>query len=255
MPNKKWEESSVFKSDNRVSKLEQKITELEQKLSTSIDEQQIKNIFQELQNTSISQTDAPKLNIASALEQAIGRGELEHRWTMPNRGDIFVLVGDTLPSEGIFYVCFISGTWTQLFTSSVAGGSRTINAWIDPTSASTTVAKITIGPMPFAGAFVKVTLKCKEGETNGATAQLVDIHKQTAANENNDTSTTVFTTTGNRPTITNTNKAGSHTFSGGAATPNDDVTTFAKGDWLYIYSDQLGTGLTALSIGIEVTPI
>jgi len=118
-------------------------------------------------------------------------------------------------------------------------------AYFDPTSASTTVSKATIGPLPFAGTFVKATLKCVDGETNGATAQLVDIHKQTAANEDTDTATTIFTTQGNRPTITNTHKAGN--------TTTFDVTTFAKGDYLYILSDVLGTGLTGLYVGIEVT--
>jgi hypothetical protein len=119
-----------------------------------------------------------------------------------------------------------------------------IYARLDPTSASTTTAKISVGPLPFAGTFVKATLKTVPGETCGATTQIVDIHLQTAANENTDTDSTVFSTQANRPQITNTNKSGN--------TSTFNTTTFAKGDWLYIYSDQAGTGLTGLEIGIEV---
>lgn len=137
-------------------------------------------------------------------------------------------------------------TFSAIPIADVPKQTRMIVALIDPTAASTSAAKAVVGPMPVDGTFVEVTIKCKEGETNGATSQIVDVHLQTAANENTDTTTTIWSTQANRPTITNTNKAGS--------SASFNTTQFSKGDWLYIYSDQLGTGLTALSVGIEFTP-
>ena len=117
-----------------------------------------------------------------------------------------------------------------------------IGGEFDPTSASTTIAKLKIGPLPFSGTFVKVTIKTIGTETNGATSQVVDVDLQTAANENTETHSTIFNT---NPTITDTNKSGNST--------DFLISTFAKGDWLYILSDVAGTGLTGLEIGIEVT--
>lgn len=298
---KYWEGSGVFQSSDRIRKFESKITELENLISKigneAILRRDIKLAHSELHNDN-TELESPKLNISGPLEQTIGRGELQHRFETPKRGDIFVLtqvgINSAATASGAVYVCFDDGNWSHLASKNVVDGStapngtvhdisygygvgsifidttndeayicvdntdgaavwkaitnsatrRVISAWIDPTSASTSVAKITIGPMPFAGTFIKVTLKCKEGETNGATAQLVDIHLQTAANENTDTSTTIWSTQANRPTITNTNKSGN--------TTTFNTAGFAKGDWLYIYSDQAGTSLTALAIGIEV---
>ena len=115
-----------------------------------------------------------------------------------------------------------------------------ISGEFDPTSASTSIAKLKIGPLPFSGTFVRTTIKCIGTETCGATSQIVDVHLQTAANENTDTSATVHSP---NPTITDTNKSGNST--------NFSTSTFAKGDWLYVFSDQLGTDLTGLEIGIE----
>ena len=122
--------------------------------------------------------------------------------------------------------------------------THTIFVRFDPTNPSITVAKISFGPMPFTGSFIKATVKTIPGETCGATAQIIDIHKQLSDYDNTDTSNTLFTPQTNRPQITNTNKIGS--------TTAFDVATFIKGDWIYIFSDQLGTGLTGLQIGIEV---
>ena len=98
--------------------------------------------------------------------------------------------------------------------------------------------------MPFAGTFVKATIKSYNVATVGGL--YVDIHKQTAANEDTNTCTTVFTTQTNRPTIANAHYAGN--------TTTFEVSTFAKGDWLCIYVDVGDTGITVLQIGIEVTP-
>lgn len=122
--------------------------------------------------------------------------------------------------------------------------SRLVAFWIDPTGPSTSVAKITVGPMPVAGTFLRVTAKTKEGETCGATSQLVDVHLQLAADQNTDTSATIWATQANRPAITNGNKEGASTLF--------DTLGFSKGDFFLVYSDQLGDGLTALAVGIEV---
>lgn len=110
---------------------------------------------------------------------------------------------------------------------------------------STTVPKLIIGPMPFAGTFVKLTIKSYAVAAESAIR--VDLHKQTAANEDTaSTSTTVFTTQTNRPTIAAAHYAGN--------TTTFEVSTFAKGDWLYFFLDVDDSGITVIQFGLEVTP-
>lgn len=112
---KKWEGSGVFgTSSNRIVKLEEKIADLEQKLSIALDEQKVKEIFQELQNRDILQIDVPKLNISGALDQTIDRGKLADRFPMPKKGDIFVVTEDLPTETGTVYVCFLDGVWSEV---------------------------------------------------------------------------------------------------------------------------------------------
>jgi len=109
---------------------------------------------------------------------------------------------------------------------------------------STTVPKLIIGPMDCAGTFVKLTIKSYEVAAESAIR--VDLHKQTAANEDSNTSTTVFTTQTNRPTIAAASYAGH--------TDTFEVSTFADGDWLYFFLDVDDSGITVINFSLKFTP-
>lgn len=103
-----------------------------------------------------------------------------------------------------------------------------------------------IARIPNACTIVSVHVKTNENVTIGATAWIGDIHKILAANVNTDgQGTTIYTTQGNRPTITNGNM-------GNTATA-PDVTAIADGDYLAFYTDQAGTGAATISISLEVS--
>lgn len=121
---------------------------------------------------------------------------------------------------------------------------HTKEAVMDVTVASTTVPYHVLR-MPAAGTITDVRAKLGENKTNGATSSIFDVHKIPVANENTDgQGTTIFTTSGNRPTITNGNMVSS--------TTAPDVTTFAAGDWLAFYTDQSGTTATAATVNVTV---
>jgi hypothetical protein len=101
-------------------------------------------------------------------------------------------------------------------------------------------------PCPAAGTITNIEVKLNESEECGATSLIVDVHKILAANLATDkVGTTIYTTQGNRPTVTN----GNHYVD--AAQP--DVTTFAAGDWLAFYIDQVGTNVTSCTIAVTST--
>ena len=110
---------------------------------------------------------------------------------------------------------------------------------------STSVPKLRRGPMPFAGTFVRLTISSYAVAAESAIR--VDMHKRTAANEDSNTSTTVFTTQTNRPTIAATHYAGH--------TDTFEVSTFAKGDWLDFFLDVDDSGIPVIDFGLEVTPL
>jgi hypothetical protein len=100
--------------------------------------------------------------------------------------------------------------------------------------------------MPMAGTITGVEVAAGDNLTNGATSSIFDVHKIPAANVNTDgQGTTIFTTQGNRPTISNGNKKSTTTL--------PDVLAFAVGDWFAFYTDVSGSTLTVASIGMRVT--
>jgi hypothetical protein len=114
-------------------------------------------------------------------------------------------------------------------------------------TASTTVPSLIIGPMPVAGTIDQVTAKLGNNETCGATSIIFDVHKILAANVDTDgQGTTIYTTQANRPTIANTHKATT------ATAP--DVTALAQGDYLAVYVDQAGTGVTQAEVSVRFDP-
>lgn len=116
---------------------------------------------------------------------------------------------------------------------------------VDGAVASTTVPYALVGPMPRAGGIVAVHAKLNENKTCGATPWIGDVHKVPLANANTDgQGTTIYTTQSNRPTITNGNMYTA------AALP--DVTAFAAGDWFMFYTDQAGTNVATVGIGLRL---
>lgn len=97
-----------------------------------------------------------------------------------------------------------------------------------------------------AGTIAKVeALICGSG-TCGATSAIFDIHKIAAANkDSNGVGTTIYTTQGNRPTISNT-----HRYTNAAA---PDVTSLAEGDALVVFVDQAGTDVDDALLIVEIT--
>jgi hypothetical protein len=67
---------------------------------------------------------------------------------------------------------------------------------------------------------------------------IVDVHTGTGAG------TTIFTTQGNRPTVTDGNKTG--------VSVAPDVTSIAEGDEFSVYVDQVGSGNAGADLTIEV---
>jgi hypothetical protein len=137
-----------------------------------------------------------------------------------------------------------AGNDASVVTIPGGGGGHMITGSFYAVPESTTVPKLIIGPMPFAGTFVKLTIKSYDVAAESAIR--VDLHKQAAADENTNTSTTVFTTQTNRPTIASGSYAGN--------TTTFEVSTFAKGDWLYFFLDVDDSGITVIQFGLEVTP-
>jgi hypothetical protein len=113
-------------------------------------------------------------------------------------------------------------------------------------SVSTTVPYLLVGPMPKAGVVTLIEGAAGENKTCGATSAIFDVHKILAANVDTDgQGTTIFTTQANRPTISNGHKKSSVTM--------PDVISFAEGDWFAFYSDQAGTNLTVVTLGMNMT--
>ena len=98
--------------------------------------------------------------------------------------------------------------------------------------------------MPFACTITKAEIKSYTA--CGATSQVIDIGKQTLANENSNTFTTIWSTHANCLTLTN------GLFQADTTTFN--TTALVLGDRLYVLSHQLGTGLTVAYISVTVTP-
>jgi hypothetical protein len=67
---------------------------------------------------------------------------------------------------------------------------------------------------------------------------IVDVHTGTG------TGTTIFTTQGNRPTITDGNKT--------AVSSAPDVTSIAEGDEFSVYIDQIGSTIAGADLTIEI---
>jgi len=113
-------------------------------------------------------------------------------------------------------------------------------------TASTTTPAILI-PCPKGGTISAVRVKCGANQTCGATSLIVDIHKIPVANANTDgQGTTMYTTQGNRPTISNSNMYTNATL--------PDVTTFAAGDYLAVYVDQAGTSVAEVGVEVRFLP-
>jgi len=136
----------------------------------------------------------------------------------------------------------VAGTTTQIGHTKLY--NRTIYGNFYATPESTTVPKFIIGPMDCAGTFVKLTIYSRDVAAESAIR--VDLHKRTAANEDSTTSTTVFTTQTNRPTIAAAHYAGN--------TTTFEVPTFADGDWLSFFLDVDDSGITVIYFGLEFTP-
>jgi len=136
----------------------------------------------------------------------------------------------------------VAGTTTQIGHTKLY--NRTIYGSFYARPESTTVPKLILGPMDCAGTFVKLTIYSRDVAAESAIR--VDLHKRTAANEDSTTSTTVFTTQTNRPTIAAAHYAGN--------TTTFEVPTFADGDWLSFFLDVDDSGITVIYFGLEFTP-
>jgi hypothetical protein len=108
------------------------------------------------------------------------------------------------------------------------------------------VNKVIIGPMLQGGRITAVYSKLSGQSTAlGATAWIGDVHKIPAADADTDgVGTTLWTTTGNRPTIASGGRYQAGTL--------PDVTTFATGDYLAFFSDQTGSGILNVTMTLEV---
>jgi len=121
---------------------------------------------------------------------------------------------------------------------------RVIECAIYLNPVSDTIPKFISHPMPFACTIISAEIKSYTA--CGATSQVIDIGKQTAANEDTNTFATIWSTHANCLTLTNTHYQ--------ADTTTFDTTALAVGDRLYVFSHVLGTGLTVASISITVRP-
>jgi len=125
-----------------------------------------------------------------------------------------------------------------------AQNDRVIECCIFLSPVSDTVPKFISHPMPFACTIISAEIKSYT--ICGATSQVIDIHKQTAANENTNTAATIWSTHANCLTLANTQYQ--------ADTTTFDVTALVAGDRLYVFSHVLGTGLTVAYISVTVRP-
>jgi hypothetical protein len=121
---------------------------------------------------------------------------------------------------------------------------RVIECYITLTPVSDTIPKFISPPMPWACTIISAEIKSYTA--CGATAQVIDIGKQTAANEDTNTFATIWATHGNCLTLTNTHYQ--------ADTTTFDTTALAVGDRLYFFSHVLGDGLTGAYISVTVRP-
>ena len=138
------------------------------------------------------------------------------------------LVADSAQTLGIKYVAF------KIEVACVIANAGTV---------STTKPRVTI-PLPFGFTVTRVEVKTGKDEVCGATSLIVDIHKITAPSTDG-TGTTLYTTQGNRPTITNTNRFVNATL--------PDVTAVAENDYLAFFIDQAGTNVTTITITVYGT--
>jgi len=125
-----------------------------------------------------------------------------------------------------------------------AQNDRVIECAIYLTPVSDTIPKFISHPMPFACTIISAEIKSYTA--CGATSQVIDIGKQTAANEDTNTFATIWATHANCLTLTNTHYQ--------ADTTTFDTTALAVGDRLYFFSHVLGTGLTVAYISVTVRP-
>lgn len=184
--------------------------------------------------------------VASALVEltSTAQGFLPPRMTTTQRDAIAspatsLLIFNTTTNR---YEYYDGAAWVPL--ASVE--HHTLDAVMDVQTASTTVPYHVLGPMAAAGTITGVEAIAGENKTNGATSSIFDIHKILSANKNTDgQGTTIFTTQGNRPTITNGNKLSTTTL--------PDVLTFAAGDAFAVYTDQAGSTLTVATVGMRFT--
>ena len=111
------------------------------------------------------------------------------------------------------------------------------------TPVSDTVPKWISPPLPLS---TIISAEIKSYTVCGATSQVIDICKQTAANKDTNTCATIWSTHGNCLSLTNTHYQ--------AETTTFDVTAIAEGDRLCFFSHVLGTGLTVAYITITIRP-
>jgi len=121
---------------------------------------------------------------------------------------------------------------------------RVIECYITLTPVSDTIPKFISPPMPWACTIISAEIKSYD--VCGATSQVIDIGKQTAANENTNTFATIWATHANCLTLANTQYQ--------ADTTTFDTTAMAVGDRLYVFSHVLGTGLVGVYISVTVRP-
>ena len=120
---------------------------------------------------------------------------------------------------------------------------RRITCAVYLTPVSDTVPKWISPPLPLS---TIISAEIKSYTVCGATAQVIDIHKQTAANKDTNTAATIWSTHANCLSLTNTHYQ--------AETTTFDVTAIAEGDRLYVFSHVLGTGLTVAYITVTIRP-
>jgi len=120
---------------------------------------------------------------------------------------------------------------------------RRITCAVYLTPVSDTVPKWISPPLPLS---TIISAEIKSYDACGATAQVIDIHKQTAANKNSNTAATIWSTHANCLALANTQYQ--------AETTTFDVTAIAEGDRLYVFSHVLGTGLTVAYITVTIRP-
>ena len=126
----------------------------------------------------------------------------------------------------------------------VPQNDRVIECYITLTPVSDTIPKFISPPMPWACTIISAEIKSYD--VCGATSQVIDIGKQTAANENTNTFATIWATHANCLTLANTQYQ--------ADTTTFDTTAMAVGDRLYVFSHVLGTGLVGVYISVTVRP-